>query len=233
MNRTLIASSLATALVVSTNAQSAELSISVTNLTQGIYFTPLIIGAHTDSASLFEVGEAASSELQMVAEGGDISGIATVLSSVNANTVENPAVGLLAPGANVQAELTTTEGNNVLSLLSMLLPTNDGFIGLDNWTIPNTPGTYTVYLNAYDAGTEANDEIINGGGAPGIAGIPADPTSMGGTGASGITNSETNDTIHIHRGNLGDDDNAAGKSDLNNTVHRWLNPVARVTVTVQ
>ena len=38
--------------------------------------------------------------------------------------------------------------------------------------------------------------------------------------------------VHIHRGSLGDDDITGGKSDLDNTVHRWLNPVARITVTV-
>lgn len=39
--------------------------------------------------------------------------------------------------------------------------------------------------------------------------------------------------VHIHPGNLGDDDLEAGISDLNNTVHRWLNPVAMLTVTVK
>ena len=43
---------------------------------------------------------------------------------------------------------------------------------------------------------------------------------------------EGNAYVHIHRGNLGDDDLTGGKSDLDNTVHRWLNPVARITVTV-
>ena len=35
--------------------------------------------------------------------------------------------------------------------------------------------------------------------------------------------------VHIHPGNLGDDDLEAGMSDLDNTVHRWLNPVAMLT----
>jgi len=39
--------------------------------------------------------------------------------------------------------------------------------------------------------------------------------------------------IHIHRGTLGDDDSMAGKSDLDNRVHRWLNPVAKLTVVVK
>ncbi len=125
-----------------------------------------------------------------------------------------------------------TGTNSYLSLVAMLLPTNDGFVGLDGWEIPSTAGTYTVMLNAYDAGTEANDEIINGGGAPGVPGIPAAPAGNGGMNATGVTSSESNMLIHIHRGNLGDDDLMAGISDLDNTVHRWLNPIAKLTVVV-
>ena len=44
---------------------------------------------------------------------------------------------------------------------------------------------------------------------------------------------DANTTVHIHRGALGDTDAAAGVSDLDSRVHRWLNPVIRVTITVQ
>lgn len=226
-------SAVALSIMTSTAAVSAELDIKVTNLTNGLYFTPIIIGAHSADATLFDVGMAASPELQMMAEGGDISGLSGILGTVSADINENPAGGLLAPGMSTETMMSTSDGNTVLSLASMILPTNDGFIGLDNWMIPEEAGTYTVYLNGYDAGTEANDEIVNGGGAPGSPGIPADPTGMGGTGAMGVTMTEATQVIHIHRGNMGDDDMAAGKSDLNNMVHRWLNPVAKVTVTVK
>ena len=76
--------------------------------------------------------------------------------------MENPAVGLLAPGDSATATLDTTAGNTHLSIVAMLLPTNDGFVGLDSLEIPTTPGTYIYYLNGYDAGTEANDEVIIG-----------------------------------------------------------------------
>ena len=60
--------------------------------------------------------------------------------------------------------------------------------------------------------------------------LPLDPIL--GTGGSGVTNSETNATVHIHRGSIGDDSADGGNSDIVNSVHRWLNPVAKVTVTV-
>lgn len=218
---------------ISSVAQAAELEITVQNLTRGIYFTPLLITAHSPDQHLFNVGEAASTELQAMAEGGDIAGLEAAAAALGADNLSNPASGLLMPTASTTATLSTTDGNTALSIVAMMLPTNDGFIGLNSWMIPDEPGTYTVYLNAYDAGTEANDEI-RGGGAPGTAGLPVPPPleMLVGNGGSGVTSEVTNATVHIHPGNLGDDDAAGGTSDISNTVQRWLNPVAMVTVTV-
>lgn len=223
---------LSSALLLSTSAltQAQELDIQVTNLTQGIHFTPILVAAHDGDTKLFKSGEMASPQLQMMAEGGDISGLSTMLAS--ADKSENPAMGLLAPTMSTSTMLSTTDGNMYLSVVAMMLPTNDGFIGLNSWKIPTEAGTYSFTINAYDAGTEANDELITGGGAPGAVGIPAAPGMNAGTGGTGVTMTEDNAYVHIHRGNLGDDDLTAGKSDLDNTVHRWLNPVARITVTV-
>jgi len=230
-NKSILAALVAAGL--STSALAQDIDVTVTNLTQGIYFTPILVGAHDAENSLFTTGMAAGPELQAMAEGGDISGLAGILASINADTVENPASGLLAPAMSTTTNLMTADGNTQLSIVAMMLPTNDGFIGLNSWTIPTEPGTYTINVNAYDAGTEANNEVINGGGASGVLGIPVAPGADAGTGGTGVTTEETNMTVHIHRGNLGDDDLAGGKSDLDNTVHRWLNPVARVTVTVK
>ncbi|BDX04948.1 spondin domain-containing protein [Planctobacterium marinum] len=223
----------ASAMMATASANAAELTIEFQNLTQGIYYTPILVSAHPATASLFETGEAASAELQMMAEGGDVSGLASIVASVNGNSAEIQAE-LTAPGNSRTFMLSTDTDNTVLSLTAMLLPTNDAFVGLDNWVIPEEAGTYTVYLNAYDAGTEANDEI-RGGGAPGVAGMPVPPPLEGlvGTGGTGVTTEETNTTVHIHRGNLGDSMQDAGVSDINSSVQRWLNPVAKLTVTVQ
>lgn len=218
----------------SSTLQAQELDISITNLTQGIYFTPLLVTAHASENNLFMTGQAASAELQAMAEGGDISGLVTIVDSISANTVANPAEGLLAPAQSTMTMLSTTENNTRLSITGMILPSNDGFVGLNSWAIPSEAGTYTIYLNAYDAGTEANNElIVAGSGAPGTLGIPAAPGMGAGTMGSGLATEEVNPVVHIHPGNIGDDMSDAGKSDLSNTVHRWLNPVAKVTVTVK
>ena len=218
--------------LVSTPVLAQDLDITLTNLTHGTYFTPLLVSAHAGGNHLFQLGTAASANLQAMAEGGDISGLSADMTAVSADVVENPASGLLAPGASTSFMMSTVMGNDHLSITAMLLPTNDGFVGVDSLEIPTTPGTYTFHLNGYDAGTEANDEIVNGGGAPGTAGIPADPGAANGTGATGVTATEANTTVHIHRGVLGDTNATGGTSDLDSRVHRWLNPVAKLTITV-
>ncbi|ALU44604.1 spondin domain-containing protein [Pseudoalteromonas rubra] len=221
-------------LLASGTASATSLDVKITNLTQGIYFTPLLVSAHTSDAMLFNTGEAASEALTAMAEGGSLAGLSEILTGINANTMENPAEGLLAPVTSTMTSLETDEGNDRLSIVAMMLPTNDGFVGLNSWPIPTTPGTYHIYLNAYDAGTEANNElVVADSGAPGTPGIPASPGVAPGTMGEGVTEVEENKLIHIHRGNLGDDEQVGGKSDLHNTVHRWLNPVAKVTVTVK
>ena len=105
--------------------------------------------------------------------------------------------------------------------------------GIDPYHEYAKAGTYTVYINAYDAGTEANDEIINGGGMSGVAGIPAAPGGNGGANGTGVMDGADNMYVHTHPGVLGDTDPAGGPSDLDSRIHRWLNPVAKVVVTVK
>ncbi|WP_170308600.1 MULTISPECIES: spondin domain-containing protein [Corallincola] len=213
-------------------ASAAQLEIKVENLTQGVYFTPLIIAAHPGDVYMYETGMAASAALQAIAEGGDISAMATALDGMP--VVSNPAGGLLAPGASIEGVMLDSGDMAYLSLTAMLLPTNDGFVGLDRWMIPSEAGTYTVYLKGYDAGTEANDElVVDGSGMPGVPGIPAAPGGDAGMNGSGVTATQPNSTVHIHPGVLGDTDAEGGVSDLDSRVHRWLNPVAKLTVTVQ
>ncbi|RDH85706.1 MAG: hypothetical protein DIZ80_01915 [endosymbiont of Galathealinum brachiosum] len=232
MNKKLLLAMAVTAVSIG-NASAQDLNITFTNLTHGNHFTPLIFSAHASDQHIFEINTSASASLQAMAEGGDISGLVSDLTAVTADINANPADGLMAPGQSVSLELSTQEINTHLSVAAMILPTNDGFVGLDSLAIPVEAGTYTYYLNGYDAGTEVNDEIVNGGGAPGAPGIPGDPLGQSGTGASGVANTENNTNIHIHRGVIGDTDATGGISDIDSRVHRWLNPVARLVVEVK
>lgn len=220
-------------IAASTQVSAQDLSISVTNLTHGMAFTPVLVAAHDASGNLFDVGATATASLQAMAEGGALTGLQNDLDAISAT--HTSASAPLMAGASVPFTLNTdaAPANTKLSVVAMLLPTNDGFIGLDAIDIPTAAGSYTFYLNAYDAGTEANDELITGGGAPGVAGIPGDPGGLAGAGATvGVAGADSNTKVHIHRGAIGDDNATGGNSDLVNSVHRWLNPVARVTVVV-
>jgi hypothetical protein len=101
---------------------AAQLTVEVTNLTHGIHFTPLLITAHDNATHLFQGGTTGTSALQLMAECGDISGLVSDLGGEDADTVANPAGGVLAPGTTTVASLdTTTTGNTHLSLVAMLL----------------------------------------------------------------------------------------------------------------
>ncbi len=216
-------------------AAAVDFDVTIDNTTRGLYFTPLAVVAHPPGTNLFRSGTSASSDLQAMAETGDIAALETTLTTDGATMDNNPAGGLLAPGASTTSTLNTINAaaDTQLSVVAMILPSNDGFIGLNAVDIPAAAGTYTFYANAYDAGTEANDEL-RGGDTLGTPGFPV-PGPLGpllGTGGTGVANT-IEGFIHIHRGNLGDTTTTAGNSDINSAVHRWLNPVARITITVR
>ncbi|MEM7097194.1 MAG: spondin domain-containing protein [Pseudomonadota bacterium] len=271
MKNKIITAALASILLGSGGAAMAqEVTVRITNLTQGMSFTPRLLVAHSEQIDLFEAGTPATRPLAWVAEGGVIVDDQNP-ASAGSNFqyfLETPeradenawrAFGLGAPPlppATTSADYTfDTEDFPYLSLVTMLIPTNDAFAGLDAWRIPTEPGTYTVNLNAYDAGTEANDEIsalrtdvveagtgdaLGGYAVPGMAGSGnpnATDVGVGGTGvgiqvSGGTLEDAAEGNVHIHRNVLGDTDPTGGVSDLDSRVHRWLNPVARLTVIV-
>ena len=233
MKKRLVTALLATTAFAGTS-NATDFDVTITNLTNQIYFTPFLVAAHPEGNNLFVTGQPASANLQAMAEGGDISGLEADVNGLGATVVANPVGGVMGPASSVTFNMNTDgTSNDRLSIVSMLLPTNDAFAGLNAVQIPTEPGTYVFEVPAYDAGTEANDELLTGGGAPGAAGIPADPGGLAGTNGTGAAGPDANPNVHIHRGTLGDFNATGGNSDLDSSVHRWLNPVIRVVVTVR
>jgi hypothetical protein len=265
----------AIALACSSSALMAQtIDIQITNLTHAQHFTPRLVIAHDNSVDAFEPGVEATSALAWLAEAGVIDDAQNAASegqnfeallgptdTDNTTNTWHRFGGLVAPSTSLSYAFDTMD-KPYLSILSMLIPTNDAFVGLDSIKIPTTPGTYTYMLHAYDAGTELNDELnsmrtdiveqggaaLGGYGVPGVAGAGASPVPLGvgGTGVavkvgfaedgSAIGVNEvvdgTDGPVHIHRNILGDTSLTDGASDLQSTEHRWLNPVARVTITI-
>ncbi len=230
LHLSLIASTLLASSALAGTAVASDFEISVTNITGSQYFTPLIAAGHDPSARMFELGTESSAALQAMAEGGDTAALNVLLNSIGASVANGD--GLVAPGQTVSLNLDDVSAGSVFSLTGMLLPTNDGFAGIDSAALPAPGQTVTLFARSYDAGTEANDELV-GSGAPGVAGFPAPPPVLAsgtGTGGQGVA-AEAEGFVHIHAGVLGDLDPSGGASDINAAVHRFQGPVARVVIT--
>lgn len=218
------------------NRHGAELTVSVTNLTARTWLAPILVAAHPAGYRAFSLGEAASPELQAIAEIGDIEPLANVLPA-RASVVRNPANGPLKPGGTVTTTILSGGRHSVnthLSVLAMLVPTNDGFTGLNAIEIPKTPGTYSYTVMAYDAGTEANNEARAAGpgiNQPGMGLPPFLNDREINPNAPGFTQAAKEGFVHVHRGIVGSA--PGGPSALDASLHRWMNPVARVTLTVK
>lgn len=187
--------------------------VTITNLTNSINFTPILVASHRRPVQIFELGSPASDELTAIAEGGDVGPMTTTL---NANRrvvdVQNSG-GLLEPGMSVTVIVSAAHGARHVSIASMMLPTNDGFIALDSVKTP-WYGSSTYYSPGYDGGTEPNDESCKNIPGPTCGGVPFSPGE------------DENDEgfVHIHRG-------MHGIEDLDAHVYDWRNPVAKITVT--
>ena len=220
----------ATVAVFATTPVFADrIKVEITNISHGSWFTPLLVVAHRPRGDLFNVGETASEPLEKVAEAGDVTDLKTLSESLGGRTAvaNNTPLG---PGHTATVRFNPRE-RPLLSIVAMILPSNDGFVGLDSFRLPALGKRTVLYLNSYDAGTEINDELLIPGAGFNIPGAPGDPGGNAGSGGSGMTEIEPNTHIHTHPGVVGDSDPDGGASDFDSGVHRWQDPVAKVVIT--
>lgn len=197
--------------------------VTITNLTSTQWLTPPVVASHLRSTGVFTVGSAASGGVQQVAENG---GVPALVDELNANTkVRDVAVGdaPLGPGQSVSLTIDGTPGFAV-SVVAMLICTNDGFTGADSLRLPPA-GFVSVTSDAYDAGTEINTEDLADIVPPcqELTGV-ADDMGAPGTGESDPALAEGG-VIHHHPGIAGD------IADLTVDAHGWTDPVAAIEVT--
>ena len=202
--------------------------VTITNLTAGQPFTPPVLLTHSKRTGIFTVGEAASEEIQAIAENGNS---APLLMTLGDDVHVHQVVTGMAPlvpandpggsgfGSSATFEITTHGRAKFLSFVSMLICTNDGFTGLDSIRLPNHKRTF--YSIAHDARTEANTEDFANIVPPcqGLIGVSSDDP---GTGMSDPMLAE--DGIIIpHVGII-------GGIDLFPEVHGWSDPVAKIEI---
>lgn len=195
--------------------KSHTFAVTVTNITSGQVFTPVLVASHTKDINFFELGVEPSSELADLAEGGATDGLQMKLDGLPQYVMDTNTSGITAngdplidPGESVTVYITGRGQFNRFSLAGMLLPTNDTFVAIDS--MPLTRPNSASKALAYDAGSEMNDELCVNIPGPQCGGSPF---------SEGLAEGY----VHISRG-------ISGEGDLDASDYDWRNPVAHVTV---
>ena len=122
------------------------------------HFSPLIGATHNDRVTFWEVGGRASPGVEDVAELGQTSAFK---SQINASDHAGAVIerGLGSGGTpEVSVEFETTKDRPLVTLLSMIAPSPDWFVGVSGLSLLDARGRWhsrlEVALFPYDAGTE-------------------------------------------------------------------------------
>ncbi len=188
--------------------------VSITNLTRGQIMSPPVVATHSAGVDLWQLGAPASSELTMIAEDAVNQPMINLLSASSAVADVQVAMGAggpILPGETAKVLVMSDPSQfGEISLVGMLVITNDAFFGLNGVALPAS-GTSSFRSPAYDAGSEANTEQC--------AHIPGPPCGN----AMVRVNAGAEGYVHIHGGFHGLTDLVAAQFD-------WRNPVAAVSV---
>lgn len=162
-------------------AQASQIKVTVTNNSEagGLYLTPFLSIFHDGTFDTFNQGAAASAGVEAIAEDGNVvperARADSSSSVIHTDVVTGPAgfgagagqPPLLDPGEVSSITVTLSDTTDVyFSFLSMLLPTNDNFLGNDNpmaYELFDSAGNFTglpdiqvLGGDVWDAGTEDN-----------------------------------------------------------------------------
>jgi hypothetical protein len=194
---------------------AGRLEITVTNLTRGQQFTPILVATHKQGVRIFEAGQPASPQLATLAEEGNTGPLAGLLSN-------NPDVGAVVTGSGLtnpgQSTTIVVERRGRfrnVTVAAMLIPTNDTFFSVMDVPGPRGRQEIVLFSPAYDSGSERNDELC--------ASIPGPAFSECGGAGGGAKVGQGEGFVHISSGVHG-----IGSFKPNN--RDWRNPVARIVI---
>lgn len=220
----LLAAAIALVAVTGSSAQGSDTSYTVTveNLTDNQPLTPPVVIAHASGFDAVTVGEAASSQLQQVAENGNNDPLVQLAEGSADVMAVTTGTAPIMPGESATLEISAPAGS-LLSAVMMLICTNDGFTGVDSMELPAS-GSQSVETDAYDAGTEMNTEDFADMVPPcqELSGVSSDDE---GTGESNADLAEGG-VVAAHAG-------IQGGTDLTVADHGWTDPVAQITVAAE
>lgn len=184
--------------------------ITITNLTPAGSqpLSPPLLVVHSRRADVWSLGTIATHPVAAIAEDANNAPAESALTGYpGVLSVRTGAGGPIPPGATRTYAVQTRGRFDRLTVLTMLVNTNDGFTGLDSMHLRGRG--FTRSTNAYDAGSESNNERMAYIPGP-CCGHPfvRDPEGA---------------LIRMHEG-------ITGRGDLNPAVYGWTGPVARIQV---
>lgn len=206
---------------------NAEFSLRVINLTNNQPLSPIAVVMHQSGYVAFTDGETASVDLETLAEGGDNSGILSSASSDSSHLTSTSGSGPVGPRQTSETFSLSIPSNATgdlrLTMLSMLVNTNDAFTGLNAVNISNMSVGQSLTFNGptWDSGTEANSEAS--GTIPGPADSSVNPVGFDAARTDNV------DRVRFHSGVVTSDDGLI--TSILNESHRFDNPSSRVILT--
>jgi hypothetical protein len=170
--------------------------------------SPPLFAIHSNKADVWSVGDIASHGVAAIAEDANNSVLESALPQLSGvKTVFTGAGGPIPSGASRDFMVTTEGRFNRLSIVTMLVNTNDAFTGLDSLRLRGRGETRST--NAYDAGSEANNERASH--------IP------GPCCGNAFVRDPEGELIRHH-------DGITGVGDLSPALYDWNDPVARIAI---
>ena len=132
-------------------------------LPPGSHVSPAVVATHAEPGDLFAVGTAASAGIESMAEVGATS---TLVAELRAD----PTVGVVTTGRRIDGpgvdvfELDVRQEQGLVSLVSMLAPSPDWFVGVGDVALLGADGwadRVEIPLGDYDAGTDSGSNFTS------------------------------------------------------------------------
>ena len=170
--------------------------------------SPPLFVVHSRDADVWSVGDIASHGVAAIAEDANNAPLESALSQLDGVKTVLTGAGGPIPSGQSRSFMIETEGRfSKLSLVTMLVNTNDAFTGLDSVRLRGQ-GT-AIETMAYDAGSELNNELTTH--------IP------GPCCGNAFVRAPEGELIRPHEG-------IVGSGDLDATLYDWPGAAARITI---